>query len=177
MRPLTLVAISALVTTTALAPATSAKSSAVDTSTAATTSASASWKDRPRYQPRLPGGYRNLVVLFQENHSFDNLYGGWGRVGRQRVEGLPQADRRHTIQRAQDGTRYRCLPQVDVNLTSPPLPVTCTDSRARHHQRVPQPAVLDRRLHRADRHDLSGPRRRAAERDPERPGTAGWMHP
>ncbi|HEY5847884.1 MAG TPA: alkaline phosphatase family protein, partial [Microlunatus sp.] len=129
MRPLTLVAISALVITTALAPVNSAKSASVDTSATASSSASAGWKDRPRYQPRLPGGYKNLVVLFQENHSFDNLYGGWGRVGRQRVEGLPEADRRHTIQRAQDGSRYRCLPQVDVNLTSPPLLVTCTDSR------------------------------------------------
>ena len=130
MRPLTLVAISALVATTALAPAASAKSAAVDTSATASSLASASWKDRPRQQPRLPGGYRNLVVLFQENHSFDNLYGGWGRVGRQRVEGLPEADRRHTTQRAQDGSRYRCLPQVDVNLTSPsPLPASCTDRR------------------------------------------------
>jgi len=27
--------------------------------------------------------FTNLVVIYQENHSFDNLYGGWGRVGGQ----------------------------------------------------------------------------------------------
>ena len=32
----------------------------------------------------LPGGYKNLVVIYEENHSFDNLYGSWGRVGGQR---------------------------------------------------------------------------------------------
>ncbi|HVH93890.1 MAG TPA: hypothetical protein VM688_03125, partial [Nocardioidaceae bacterium] len=24
---------------------------------------------------RLPGGYKHLVVIYEENHSFDNLYG------------------------------------------------------------------------------------------------------
>ena len=43
----------------------------------------------------LPGGYKHLVVIYEENHSFDNLYGGWGRVNGQRVNGLAQApDRR-----------------------------------------------------------------------------------
>jgi acid phosphatase len=92
--------------------------------TASVPATSASSADR---QPQLAGGYKHLVVLFQENHSFNNLYGSWGRVGRDRVEGLSQADRAHTIQRAQDGTAYRCLLQVDVNLTSPPLPSTCSD--------------------------------------------------
>ena len=77
--------------------------------------------------PRVVGPYKHLVVIYEENHSFDNLYGGWGRVGGQRVDGLQDATRRTTVQRAQDGTAYRCLPQVDVNLTSPPLPATCTD--------------------------------------------------
>ena len=30
----------------------------------------------------LPGGYKNLVVIYEENHSFDNLLAGWGTVGR-----------------------------------------------------------------------------------------------
>jgi acid phosphatase len=77
--------------------------------------------------PRVVGPYKHLVVIYEENHSFDNLYGGWGRVGGQRVDGLRDARPRTTVQRAQDGTPYRCLPQDDVNLTSPPLPVTCTD--------------------------------------------------
>src|SRR5690349_11164885 len=69
--------------------------------------------------------YRNVVVIFQENHSFDNLYGAWGRVGRQRVEGVDHADAAHTIQVDQAGDAYACLQQNDVNLKSPPLPVTC----------------------------------------------------
>ena len=75
-------------------------------------------------------GYRHLVVIYQENHSFDNLYGGWGRVGGQRVDGTPRpGTRRHVTQVGQDGRPYGCLPQNDVNLTSPPLPVTCTDAQ------------------------------------------------
>ena len=45
-------------------------------------------------QPKLFGQYKHVVVIFQENHSFDNLYGGWGKVGGKRVDGLSQADRR-----------------------------------------------------------------------------------
>src|SRR4051812_50011214 len=29
-------------------------------------------------QMKLPGGFKHLVVIYLENHSFDNLYGGWG---------------------------------------------------------------------------------------------------
>ena len=78
----------------------------------------------------LPG-VDHLVVIYQENHSFDNLYGGWGRVGGRRVDGTAAAVRsgRHVTQVAQDGAPYRCLLQDDVNLTSPtPLPTTCTDT-------------------------------------------------
>jgi acid phosphatase len=73
--------------------------------------------------------YQHVVVVYQENHSFDNLYGGWGRVGRNRVDGLPNADAAHTRQLTQAGKPYGCLPQNDVNLTSPPLPATCTDAQ------------------------------------------------
>jgi phospholipase C len=75
----------------------------------------------------LPGGYKNLVVIYEENHSFDNLYGDWGRVGGQVVNGLQNASRAKVTQVAQDGTAYQCLRQVDVNLTSPPLSPTCSD--------------------------------------------------
>jgi len=58
----------------------------------------------------------NIVVIYEENHSFDNLFGGW-----ERVDGT-----RRVTQVATDGTPLRCLPQADVNLTSPPLSVSCS---------------------------------------------------
>jgi acid phosphatase len=74
--------------------------------------------------------YKHIVVIYQENHSFDNLYGLWGHVGEDGVRGLDDADAAHMLQVRQDNqTAYKCLPQNDVNLTSPaPLPVTCTDT-------------------------------------------------
>lgn len=77
---------------------------------------------------QLPGGYRHLVVIYEENHSFDNLYGSWGKVGGRRVDGLAHASVTSRTQKAQDGTAYKCLPQNDVNLTSPPLSSTCQDA-------------------------------------------------
>ena len=78
---------------------------------------------------QLPAGYTNLVVIYEENHSFDNLYGDWGRVGGQIVNGLQNATSATTTQVAQDRTAYQCLLQNDVNLTSPsPLATTCTDA-------------------------------------------------
>jgi len=68
------------------------------------------------------------VVIYQENHSFDNLYGSWGSVNGEHVEGLTDASTTSTKQVAQDGSAYSCLLQDDVNLTSPPLPGDCTDS-------------------------------------------------
>jgi phospholipase C len=68
-------------------------------------------------------GIQNIVVVYQENHSFDNLYGGW-----EGVNGLAQADAAHTKQVGQSGTLYSCLLQNDVNLTSPPLSADCSDS-------------------------------------------------
>src|SRR5689334_8852626 len=65
----------------------------------------------------------HIVVIYEENHSFDNLYGTW-----EGVDGIANADEAHTIQVAQNGTPYKCLLQNDVNLASPPLPVTCTDA-------------------------------------------------
>jgi phospholipase C len=66
---------------------------------------------------------RHMVVIYEENHSFDNLYGGW-----EGVDGLRRADAAHTTQVNQAGTPYACLLQNDVNLTSPPLPATCNDA-------------------------------------------------
>jgi acid phosphatase len=76
----------------------------------------------------LPGGYKHLVMIYEENHSFDNLYGSWGRVNGERVDGLSRAPVSTKRQKAEDGTRYRCLPQDDVNLTAPvPLSSRCQD--------------------------------------------------
>jgi phospholipase C len=78
--------------------------------------------------PTLPGGYKHLVVIYEENHSFDNLYGLWGDVRGQHVDGLADATAAQSTQVAQDGTAYGCLMQNDVNLISPdPLPATCQD--------------------------------------------------
>jgi phospholipase C len=66
----------------------------------------------------------HIVVIYEENHSFDNLYGGW-----EGVNGLSNADSAHTIQINQAGNAYSCLKQNDVNLQAPsPLTATCTDS-------------------------------------------------
>src|SRR5919197_660582 len=64
----------------------------------------------------------HIVVIYEENHSFDNLYGGWDGVN-----GRANADAAHTKQVDQAGVLFDCLKQNDVNLTSPPLPATCTD--------------------------------------------------
>jgi len=74
--------------------------------------------------------FNHVVVIYEENHSFDNLYGGWGVVKGQPVNGLPYADTKHITQVRQNNlTPYTCLKQVDVNLTSPsPLATTCTDT-------------------------------------------------
>src|SRR5438093_10722283 len=68
-------------------------------------------------------GINHIVVIYEENHSFDNLYGGW-----EGVNGLSSASAANTIQSNQGGTAYTCLLQNDVNLTSPPLTATCTDT-------------------------------------------------
>jgi phospholipase C len=66
---------------------------------------------------------QHVVVIYEENHSFDNLYGGW-----EGVNGVASASPAHTVQVGQGGVAYTCLLQNDVNLTSPPQPATCTDT-------------------------------------------------
>src|SRR4029077_1648868 len=68
---------------------------------------------------------RHIVVIYQENHSFDNLYGGW-----EGVDGRANADSAHTIQVGQAGIPYTCLLQNDFSLTSPPLSPDCSDETA-----------------------------------------------
>ncbi|MGZ4469991.1 MAG: alkaline phosphatase family protein [Nocardioidaceae bacterium] len=64
------------------------------------------------------GNFKHLVVIYEENHSFDNLYGGWGPVDGQHVVGRADADAAHTTQVAQGGRPYTCLKQLDVNLNT-----------------------------------------------------------
>src|SRR3954454_23628100 len=63
---------------------------------------------------------KHIVVIYEENHSFDNLYGEWPGVN-----GLPKTPLKQVDQA---GTPYSCLLQNDVNLTPPPLPASCTDA-------------------------------------------------
>ena len=96
----------------------------------------------------------HIVVIYEENHSFDNLYGGW-----EGVNGLANADAAHTTQVNQAGNAYACLKQNDVNLTSPPAADDVLRRHAGHagrpvHEPLHERAVHDRRLHRADRHDV-----------------------
>src|SRR4051812_1562014 len=66
----------------------------------------------------------HIVVIYEENHSFDNLYGGW-----EGVNGISKADAAHTTQVNEAGNAYACLKQNDANLQAPtPLSATCTDS-------------------------------------------------
>jgi acid phosphatase len=74
------------------------------------------------------GQFKHLVVIYEENHSFDNLYGLWGAVNGEPVEGLPQADTAHTTQVDQAGSPYDCLLMSDVNFMSPPLSPDCSSS-------------------------------------------------
>ena len=70
------------------------------------------------------GAINHIVVIYEENHSFDNLYGGW-----EGVNGRADADAAHTTQVDESGSPYGCLLQNDVNLTSPsPQPADCTDT-------------------------------------------------
>ena len=66
---------------------------------------------------------KHIVVIYEENHSFDNLFGGW-----EGVNGLSKADSSHTVQMNQAGTAFDCLLQDDANLASPPLAAPCSDS-------------------------------------------------
>jgi acid phosphatase len=60
--------------------------------------------------------FKHLVVIYEENHSFDNLYGMWGDVNGQHVIGLSDADLAHTTQVDWTGAPYDCLLQTDIGL-------------------------------------------------------------
>ena len=74
------------------------------------------------------GNFKHIVVIYEENHSFDNLYGNWGSVNGQHVVGRADATPAHTTQVAQDGSAYPCLLMSDLNLMSPPLSSSCSST-------------------------------------------------
>ncbi len=53
----------------------------------------------------------HIVVIYEENHSFDNLYGGWPGV-----DNRATAPNVRTLQSNQAGAPFACLLQNDVNL-------------------------------------------------------------
>src|SRR5213080_4209228 len=65
----------------------------------------------------------HIVVIYEENHSFDNLYGNWPGVN-----GRANATAANTQQVTQSGAVYTCLLQNDVNLKTPPQPASCHDT-------------------------------------------------
>ena len=85
-------------------------------------------------------GIQHLVVIYEENHSFDNLYGLWPGV-----EGIssPPAATVNQTQVDSSGSPYDCLKQNDSHLTSPPLTATCTDPRGFASAFTNQPLLID----------------------------------
>ena len=85
----------------------------------------ASAKPAPKPVVGVPGNIDHLVVIYEENHSFDNLWGLWPGVN-----GLKNADAAHTSQVDESGKALPCLLQLDVNLASPPLSPVCNGTKA-----------------------------------------------
>src|SRR5207249_4952765 len=85
------------------------------------------------------GNINHIVVIYEENHSFDNLYGSW-----ERVNGLSHASAANTLQVNQGGTPNSCLMQNDVNLTSPPIHTDSqnTDTDAPDTPKISIPPLL-----------------------------------
>ena len=94
--------------------------------------------------PTLPGGYKHLVVIYEENHSFDNLYGGWG-VGqrparrtasptRRAAQQHPGRPGRHAVRLPAAGRRQPHLAAADGRpATTPPTasrPATSATGRS-----------------------------------------------
>ena len=113
----------------------------------------------------------HIVVIYEENHSFDNLYGGWEGVNGVRTP-TPRTRRRSTSR----ARRTPVCKQNDVNLA--PLCRRRAPTRARLHERVLEHVVHDRHLHPGDRDDLPAAAAgvRVPERRAERHGPPGRLH-
>ena len=68
----------------------------------------------------------HVVVIYEENHSFDNLYGNW-----EGVNGVASADAAHTVQVSQAGAAYTSTELSDAYLARgaglPALRISTTD--------------------------------------------------
>ena len=78
-------------------------------------------KPKPLTAAQKLAKIKHIVVIYEENHSFDNLYGGW-----EGVHGLSEATTAQKTQVNQAGAPYTCLMQNDVNLAAESP--TCTDT-------------------------------------------------
>jgi acid phosphatase len=65
----------------------------------------------------------HVVVIYEENHSFDNLYGSW-----EGVNGLLNVSPDRATQMNQSGSPFSCLLQNDPSLKTPPLSPLCSDA-------------------------------------------------
>jgi acid phosphatase len=85
---------------------------------------------------------KHIVVVFEENHSFDNLYGSW-----EGVNGIANASDATRTQVNQQGVPFKCLGQNDPSLMTPPLSADCVDATttgmASKSHFVNQPFTLD----------------------------------
>ena len=52
------------------------------------------------------GAYNHIVVIYQENHSFDNLYGMWGDVAGKQAEDVRFVDVARQTQARLDGLTF-----------------------------------------------------------------------
>jgi phospholipase C len=74
------------------------------------------------------GKINHLVVIYEENHSFDNLWGGWPGVNG--LNGPGVAAHATQVDQSTFRTPLPCLPQDDVNLAAPPPPGVCSGVKA-----------------------------------------------
>src|SRR5213596_757546 len=71
--------------------------------TTAAWSGSAAGQNKP--DTAALGHFKHLVVIYEENHSFDNLFGGWGAVDGAAVDGIGSAGyAEHATQTNRAGT-------------------------------------------------------------------------
>jgi acid phosphatase len=92
---------------------------------------------------RGPGSDRlsrinHIVVIYQENHSFDNLYGGW-----EGVNGLGSASSDSKTQLNQNGEAFQCLMQNDATLASTDKGQVCTDPAGFTSRFINAPFTID----------------------------------
>ncbi len=72
----------------------------------------------PRQGPL--GNFKHIVVIYEENHSFDNLYGNWGTVGGQHVV-TPVAGLQHEHVLVRDEPADHRLPLLERALQHRPV--------------------------------------------------------